>query len=93
MLLRLAYFGVTNAFAMLRLLSMNDRDKAVEILALRHQITALERQLGGERCAQPEVLRPVKRRGLQRRRRRRRQQPPPIREGKSRGRGSRQERQ
>ena len=49
MLLRLAYFGVTNAFAMLRLLSMSDQDRVVEILALRHQITVLERQLGGER--------------------------------------------
>ncbi|WP_319461404.1 transcriptional regulator [Micromonospora sp. RTP1Z1] len=46
MLLRLAYLGVTNAFALLRLLPMSDRDKDVEILALRHQITVLERQLG-----------------------------------------------
>ena len=46
MLLRLAYLGVTNAFAMLRLLPMTDRDKDAEILALRHQITVLERQLG-----------------------------------------------
>jgi len=46
MLLRLAYLGVTNAFAMLHLLPMSDRDKDVEILALRHQITVLERQLG-----------------------------------------------
>jgi putative transposase len=45
-LLRLAYLGVTNAFAMLRLLPMSDRDKDVEILALRHQITVLQRQLG-----------------------------------------------
>ncbi|MFJ5030037.1 hypothetical protein ACIQB5_18340 [Streptomyces sp. NPDC088560] len=42
MLLRLAYLGVTNAFAILRLLPMRDRDKDVEILALRHQITLLE---------------------------------------------------
>jgi putative transposase len=49
MLLRLAYFGVSNAFAMLRLLPMSDRDKVVEILALRHQITVLERQLGKEK--------------------------------------------
>ncbi|WP_406074663.1 helix-turn-helix domain-containing protein [Micromonospora sp. NBC_01638] len=49
MLLRLAYLGVTNAFAMLRLLPMSDRDKDVEILALRHQIMVLERQLGTER--------------------------------------------
>lgn len=48
-LLRLAYLGVTNAFAVLRLLPMSDRDKDVEILALRHQITVLERQLIGQR--------------------------------------------
>jgi hypothetical protein len=36
-LLRLAYLGVTNAFALLRLLPMSDRDKDVEILALRHR--------------------------------------------------------
>ncbi|MER6383617.1 hypothetical protein [Streptomyces sp. NPDC001250] len=46
MLLRLAYFGVTNAFAMLRLLAMSDRDKDVEILVLRHQITVLDRRPG-----------------------------------------------
>ncbi|MEU7896328.1 integrase core domain-containing protein [Nonomuraea sp. NPDC049152] len=48
MLLRLAYLAVTNAFAALRLLPMGDRDKDVEILALRHQITVLERQLGAD---------------------------------------------
>jgi putative transposase len=48
-LLRLAYLSVTNAFAMLRLLPMCDRAKDVEILALRHQITVLERQLSGQR--------------------------------------------
>ncbi|MFI6505816.1 hypothetical protein [Nonomuraea typhae] len=46
MLLRLAYLTVTNAFAALRLLPMSDRDKDVEILALRHQVMVLERQLG-----------------------------------------------
>jgi transposase InsO family protein len=40
---------VSSVFAMLRLLSMGDRDKDVEILALRHQIAVLERQLGGRR--------------------------------------------
>jgi putative transposase len=45
-LLRLAYLSVTNVFALLRLLPAGDRDKDVEILALRHQITVLERQLG-----------------------------------------------
>ncbi|MCC8251547.1 integrase [Saccharothrix luteola] len=49
MLLRLAYLGVTNAFALLRLLPMSDRDKDTEILALRHQMTILERQLGDAR--------------------------------------------
>ena len=49
MLLRLAYSGMTNAFAMLRLLPMSNRDKDVEILALRHQITVLERHLGKEK--------------------------------------------
>jgi putative transposase len=39
---------MTNALAMLRLLPMGDRDKDVEILALRHQITVLERQLGAK---------------------------------------------
>ncbi|MET8956036.1 recombinase family protein [Streptomyces sp. NPDC004533] len=46
MLLRLAYLTITNAFAALPLLPMSDRDKAAEILALRHQIMLLERQLG-----------------------------------------------
>ncbi|SDT80567.1 integrase core domain-containing protein [Actinoplanes derwentensis] len=49
MLLRLAYLGVTNALALLRLLPMSDRDKDAEILVLRHQIMVLERQLGGDR--------------------------------------------
>jgi hypothetical protein len=48
-LLRLAYLTVTNAFAALRLLPVGDRDKNAEILALRHQITVLERQLGANR--------------------------------------------
>jgi putative transposase len=48
-LLRLAYLGVTNAFALLRLLPMSDRDKDVEILALRQQLAVLERQLGTEK--------------------------------------------
>ncbi|MEO6088039.1 MAG: integrase core domain-containing protein [Umezawaea sp.] len=39
------YLSVTNTFALLRLLPMSDRDKDTEILALRHHITVLERQL------------------------------------------------
>jgi transposase len=46
-LFRLAYLGVTNTLALLRLLPMSDRDKDAEILVLRHQITVLERQLHG----------------------------------------------
>ncbi|MFI9366853.1 hypothetical protein ACIG5E_38330 [Kitasatospora sp. NPDC053057] len=46
MLLRLAYhLTVTNAFAVLRLRPMSDWEKDVEILALQHQLTVLERQL------------------------------------------------
>ena len=41
MLLRLAYLGVTNVFALLRLLPMSSRDKDAEILALRHQLSVL----------------------------------------------------
>jgi len=48
-LLRLVYLGTTNVFALLRLLPVSDRDKDAEILALRHQITVLERQLGTTR--------------------------------------------
>ena len=49
MLLRLAYLGITNAFALLRLLPGSDRDKDVEILSLRHQFAVLQRQLDGQR--------------------------------------------
>jgi putative transposase len=48
-LLRLAYLGVTNVFALLRLLPMSSRDKDTEILALRHQLSVLQRQLGPNR--------------------------------------------
>jgi putative transposase len=48
-LLRLTYLAVTNVFALLRLLPVSDRDKVVEILALRHQVMVLERQLGKAR--------------------------------------------
>jgi hypothetical protein len=48
-LLRLAYLDVTNALAMLRLLPMSGWHKDAQILALRHQITVLERQLGKQK--------------------------------------------
>jgi len=46
-LLRLAYLGVANVFALLlRLLPMSSQEKDAEILALRHQLLVLQRQLG-----------------------------------------------
>jgi hypothetical protein len=48
-LLGLAYLAVTNGLAMLRLLPMSDQVKDAEILALRHQIVVLERQLDGQK--------------------------------------------
>ena len=48
-LVRFAYLAVSHAFAALRLLRMTDREKDVEILALRHQLAVLHRQLGGQR--------------------------------------------
>jgi hypothetical protein len=48
-LIRFAYLAVAHAFAALRLLPMSDREKDVEILALRHQLTVLQRQLGDQR--------------------------------------------
>jgi putative transposase len=48
-LLKLAYLGVSNVFAMLRLLPMSDRDKDAEtLLALRHQIAVLQRPVSME---------------------------------------------
>ncbi|WP_042390277.1 integrase core domain-containing protein, partial [Streptacidiphilus melanogenes] len=49
MLLRFAYLAVSRAFVALRLLPMSDREKDVEILALRHQLTVQQRQLGDDR--------------------------------------------
>jgi hypothetical protein len=51
-LLRVAYLTVTNTFAVLRLLPMNDRAKDAEILALRHQISVLQRHLGPRTAAE-----------------------------------------
>jgi transposase InsO family protein len=45
-LLRLAYLAATNTFTLLRLLPMRDRDKDIQILALRHQLLVLQRQVG-----------------------------------------------
>ncbi|MET8208808.1 hypothetical protein ABZT51_22665 [Streptomyces sp. NPDC005373] len=50
-LIRFAYLAFTHAFAALRLLPMNACDKDLKILALRHQITVLQRQLGPAKTA------------------------------------------
>jgi putative transposase len=49
MLLRLAYLGIANAFALLRLLPGSEPDKDAEILAPRHQLAVLHLQLDGQR--------------------------------------------
>ncbi|MGW9032240.1 integrase, partial [Streptomyces sp. NPDC055722] len=46
MLLRVAYLAATNTFTLLRLLTTSNRDKDVEILALRQQLLVLQRQVG-----------------------------------------------
>ncbi|MFF1355948.1 helix-turn-helix domain-containing protein [Streptomyces sp. NPDC058297] len=46
MLLRLAYLATTNTLTLLHLLPLNDRDKDIETLALRHQLLVLQHQVG-----------------------------------------------
>lgn len=46
MLLRLAYVTATTVVTLLRLLPMSDRNKDLEILALRRQLLVLQRQVG-----------------------------------------------
>jgi transposase len=48
-LVRFTYLAVSQVFAALWLLRMTDREKAVEILVLRHQLAVLRRQLGDQR--------------------------------------------
>jgi len=50
-LLRLSYLALTNVFAFVRLLPVSDVDKDVEILALRHQLAVLQRQIDKPRLA------------------------------------------
>src|SRR5690349_18585713 len=49
-LVRFAYLAVSHTFAALWLLRMAEREKDVEILALRHQLAVLRRQLGDQRA-------------------------------------------
>ena len=54
MLLRLPYLALTSVFTFIRLLPMSDVDKNVEILALRHQLAILQRQIDKPRLTQPD---------------------------------------
>ncbi|MEV4020482.1 integrase core domain-containing protein [Nonomuraea angiospora] len=45
MLLRLPHLALTNLFAVVRLPPMSDTNKDIEILALRHQLVVLQRQI------------------------------------------------
>ncbi len=51
MLSRLPYLALTGVFAAMRLLPVSDIDKDIEILALRHQLAVLQRQVGRPRLA------------------------------------------
>jgi putative transposase len=53
-LLRLPYLALTSVFALARLLPMSDVDKNVEILALRHQLAVLQRQIDKPRLTPPD---------------------------------------
>ncbi len=54
MWLRLPYLVLTGVFAAVRLLPMSDIDKDIEILALRHQLAVLRRQVGRPRLTPPD---------------------------------------
>jgi putative transposase len=54
MLLRLPYLALTSVFALMRLLPMSDTDKDIEILALRHQLAILQRQIDRPRLTPPD---------------------------------------
>jgi hypothetical protein len=53
-LLRLPYLALTSVFTFIRLLPMSDSDKNVEILALRHQLAILQRQIDRPRLTPPD---------------------------------------
>ena len=54
MLLRLPYLALTSVFTLVRLLPMSDGDKTIEILALRHQLAVLQRQVDRPRLTPPD---------------------------------------
>jgi hypothetical protein len=53
-LLRLPYLALTSVFAFIRLLPMSDTDNDIEILALRHQLVVLQRQIDKPRLTPPD---------------------------------------
>jgi putative transposase len=53
-LLRLPYLALTSVVTLIRLLPMSDFDKNVEILALRHQLAILQRQIDKPRFTPPD---------------------------------------
>jgi putative transposase len=53
-LLRLCYLALSSVFTLIRLLPTSATDKDVEILALRHQLTLLQRQVDRPRLTDPE---------------------------------------
>jgi putative transposase len=53
-LLRLFYLALTGMISFLRLLAMSNADKDIEILALRHQLAVLQRQIDKPRLTLPD---------------------------------------
>lgn len=54
MLLRLPYLAVSTVFSLISLLTMSDRAKDLEILALRHQLAVLQRQVDKPQLTWPD---------------------------------------
>ncbi|MFI0818533.1 integrase core domain-containing protein [Streptomyces sp. NPDC021098] len=54
MLLRLLYLTVSTVFTIVRLVPMSDREKDLEILALRHQVAVLQRTVGRPQLTWPD---------------------------------------
>jgi hypothetical protein len=52
--LRLAYLALIGVVTLLRLLPMSSNDKAIEILALRHQLAVLQRRVDKPRLTPPD---------------------------------------